>query len=211
MSRKLKLKVCGMRQPENIAGLGRLKPDFAGLIFYEKSPRFAGGLTPGQLSALPETTCRTGVFVKHSTDGILQKVEALQLGAVQLHGDESPEFCSELRRQLPPGTRLIKVLRVDEDFDFSETRPFEEVADYFLFDTRAKGWGGTGKTFNWQILQRYQGKRPFFLSGGIGPAHAKSIAALQHPRLFAVDINSGFEVSPGLKDLQQIREFGAFL
>jgi len=198
----IKLKICGMRDAVNIQRVGELRPDYMGFIFYPKSPRFVGDYF--QLpSAFPLDIQKVGVFVNESPAVILDKVKSRLLDFVQLHGDESVEMCDTLKQR---GARIIKVFSVDEHFDFSATKPYQSVADYLLFDTKGKYYGGNAKKFDWQILSRYNQKVPFFLSGGISAEDIANVNALKDMNLHAIDVNSGVEVKPGTKDLDRIRQ-----
>jgi phosphoribosylanthranilate isomerase len=192
----MKLKICGMKYPENILEVGALLPDYMGFIFWEKSARYFNGTIP----ELIKTVKKVGVFVDQSQDN---------LQAVQLHGNESVEFLSELKEQLPKKVEIIKVFSADENFDFEVIKPFEEVSDYFLFDTKGKLPGGNGTTFDWTILKKYNSKKPFFLSGGIGMKELKAIEEISKTNLpiYAVDVNSKFEIEPGLKNRNLFSNF----
>jgi len=203
-SGKLHIKVCGLARLDELRRLEAMGVDFAGMIFYPKSPRC---VLPHQQAAHARSyqgsMQKVGVFVNASYDEILQAANAYGLQMIQLHGEESPAFCHELRKQ---GLKIIKVFPVSGE-GFPDTRPYEASCDYFLFDTASQQKGGTGKRFDWQQLHAYQGSVPFFLSGGIGPEHAAEILSLNHPRLYAVDINSRFETAPGIKDFERIKQF----
>ncbi|WP_269237038.1 phosphoribosylanthranilate isomerase [Flavobacterium flavigenum] len=201
----MKLKICGMKCPDNILEIGSLLPDYMGFIFWDKSARYCDGNIP----ELIKTIKKTGVFVNQSQEEILEKVEKHNLQAIQLHGNESVEFCSELKKQLPQKTEIIKVFSADENFDFEIIKPFESVSDYFLFDTKGKLPGGNGTTFDWTILKKYNSKKPFFLSGGIGMNELKAIEEISKSNLpiYAVDINSKFEIEPGLKNKNLLSNF----
>lgn len=211
----MNLKICGMNQPGNILQVADLKPDYMGFIFYDKSPRYFDG----ELPEIPSEIKKTGVFVNAEIPEVLEKVQKYKLNAVQLHGDETPQFCQELKTQLNKlGTNpeLIKVFSVGPDFDFNAIKAYEGLVDYFLFDTRAGELrGGTGKKFDWEILKKYPSGTPFFLSGGIGPEHAKAIKGIKNyflresrpGLLHAVDVNSRFELKPGLKKLKELKDF----
>src|SRR5688572_14513227 len=198
----VKLKICGMRDAVIIQRVGELRPDYMGFIFYPKSPRFVGDYFELP-SAFPADILRVGVFVNESVEVILNKVQNRLLDFVQLHGDESVEMCDTLRQQ---GARVIKVFSVDEHFDFKITEAYQPVADYFLFDTKGKYYGGNAKKFDWQILGRYNQKVPFFLSGGISADDIADVGKLKQMNLHALDINSGVEVKPGTKDLDKIKQ-----
>ena len=198
----MKVKVCGMRNPQNLQELVSLSPDFIGFIFYEPSPRNVDqNFTPH----FPENIKKIGVFVNASEAFIAEKATAFRLDYIQLHGNESPEFCRKLSKK---GYRIIKAFSIFERFEFSILNHYETYCDYFLFDTRGKLPGGNGEVFNWNLLKKYEGSTPFFLSGGIDLPHIKRIADLQnhHPQLVGVDVNSRFEISPAIKDISKIAQ-----
>ncbi len=211
------MKVCGMREPENISQVLALPLDYMGFVFYEKSPRFAD--SPGLESWVHKndhlfaSVKKVGVFVNAEIERVLNIVHDYQLDYVQLHGNESPEYCSELKQYWSISTlhpaKIIKAFAVDEHFDFEETRQYEGWCAYFLFDTKTPEHGGSGKTFDWSLLQQYSGITPFFLSGGIGVEAAESIRQLKIPALYGVDVNSRFETAPGVKDVEKLKEFMA--
>jgi len=196
----LKLKICGMRDERNIRDVAALSPDFMGFIFYPASPRYVGDtfFIPNDF---PSSIKRTGVFVNESVESVLDKVKKYPLDFVQLHGSETPEQCRLVKEQ---GVQVIKVFSVNDEFDFVITKLYEKTVDYFLFDTKGKFYGGNAQPFNWQILKKYNQKLPFFLSGGLSPDTMEGILALQEMNLFALDVNSGAEVSPGVKDIRLI-------
>ncbi len=197
-SNHIPIKVCGMRNAENILALSELDVQFMGLIFFEKSKRFVQGTIPD--IHIP----KVGVFVNETYETIIQKIREYQLDYIQLHGDETPVFCQLFHDEK---VRVIKAFRVNDDFDFDSIKQYEEHCDYFLFDAKGKDYGGNGITFNWKILNQYQGKIPFFLSGGIHSGSVSEIKDFRHPQLFALDINSGFEIQPALKDIDLIHSF----
>lgn len=203
----MKLKVCGMRSPNNILSLSSLKPDYMGFIFWEPSRRFVSQTTP----QLPESITKTGVFVDAPLHYIEEIIQQHQLQALQLHGSESPEFCKKLKKQTQ--LELIKAFPVDSDFDFNILKAYETACDYFLFDAKGELPGGNGSQFEWSVLQSYPSKKPFFLSGGIGPGDQVAIASIISLNLpvYAIDINSKFESEIGLKDVERIRKFKATL
>lgn len=204
-SKKMKLKICGMKYPENILEVGALLPDYMGFIFWEKSARYFNGEIP----ELIETVKKVGVFVNQSQEEILEKVQKYNLQAVQLHGNEAVEFLLELKKQLPKKIEIIKAFSADENFDFETIKPFEAVADFFLFDTKGKLPGGNGTTFDWTILKKYKSDKPFFLSGGIGINELKAIEEISKSNLpiYAIDVNSKFEIEPGLKNKNLFSNF----
>lgn len=196
--KKTAIKVCGMKNTKNIEELISLDIDFMGLIFYQKSKRFIDTKIP------KNNIKKVGVFVNEKIDIIKEKVKSYDLSFIQLHGDETPKFCNKLKIEK---IKIIKAFRVDNNFDFNITKQYETVCDYFLFDAKGKDYGGNGIIFNWDILKNYQGPLPFFLSGGINIHSTESIKKFHHEKLFALDINSGFEIEPGLKDVNLINEF----
>lgn len=200
----MKIKVCGMRNSENIQSLLALKPDFVGFIFYAKSKRFVGDFP--QID-FPKEIKKVGVFVNETIEEIERIVLKHQLNAVQLHGNESPEYCKALLRIGNQQIEILKAFSVDDDFDFSETEPYQAVCDYLLFDTKGKDYGGNGIKFNWDVLQKYKGKIPFLLSGGISKNDVFDIKNFKHYAFAGVDINSGFETEPALKNINEIKEF----
>jgi phosphoribosylanthranilate isomerase len=203
----MKIKVCGMRETANIKALSELQPDYMGLIFYAASKRFVNKI---DLSFTDEKYSKiklTGVFVNENKANILLKVRQYNLQAIQLHGNESPEFCSSLRtalHNLQPNLELIKAFGLDKSFEFSVLDDFVPVVDFFLFDTKTPGHGGSGKKFDWTILNQYKLQKPFFLSGGIGFNNLQELGQINDYRFYGVDLNSKFEISPGLKDIEKI-------
>ena len=198
---ELKLKVCGMCNAQNIARLAELEPDFIGFIFHELSPRYC--LTVPDVK-IPEKIAKVGVFVNKSTDYILQKKEEFGLTMAQLHGQESPEFCRKIEQN---GLPVIKACNITPDFDFEKLKAYETACSLFLFDAAGKNAGGNGIVFNWDLLQNYHGEKAFLLSGGITPALAEKISNFSHPSLYGIDINSGFETKPGIKNIAKIKAF----
>ncbi|MGV3538276.1 MAG: phosphoribosylanthranilate isomerase [Rufibacter sp.] len=200
----LKIKVCGMKYTENIQELLQLRPDYIGFIFYEKSPRFITTQWAVFSSSARSRAQKVGVFVDELVVNILQKVTDLGLDLVQLHGHEKPQFCAELK---DAGLNVMKAFRVGDDFDFTQLQEYAGCCDYFLFDASGPSPGGNGTRFSWHMLQNYNLDVPFFLSGGIDLEHIEEIKALRHPQLYGIDLNSKFEVSPGLKDVTRLKEF----
>jgi phosphoribosylanthranilate isomerase len=201
----MKLKICGMKYPDNILEVGSLLPDYMGFIFWDKSARYFDGTLP----TLPQSIKKTGVFVNTSKEEILEKVTKYDLQAVQLHGHESVAFCQELKNTLAKSIEIIKVFSVDSEFDFNQLEPYETVCDYFLFDTKGKLPGGNGTTFDWKVLEQYPSQKPFFLSGGIGLDEidlVKQILKTDLP-IYAIDVNSKFEIEAGLKDKEKLDRF----
>ena len=202
---KLKIKVCGMRDPKNIAEVVKASPDFIGFVFYPKSKRFAGVVPdPEVLKTVPAKVRKVGVFVNEKPEVIRQIIKDWALDVVQLHGQETPEDCMLMKQS---GTIVFKAFSVDKLFDFSVLDAFCGSCDYFLFDTKGHLPGGTGQKFNWQLLENYRLEVPFFLSGGIVPDDVQPILEYSHPHLFGIDINSGFEISPALKNAETVKQF----
>lgn len=201
----MKLKICGMKYPDNILEVGSLLPDYMGFIFWEKSARYFDGVLPN----LPQSIKKTGVFVNTSQEDILAKVSQYDLQAVQLHGNESVAFCQELKYTLAKNIEIIKVFSVDSTFDFDKLKPFESVCDYFLFDTKGKLPGGNGTTFDWKVLEKYPSQKPFFLSGGIGLDEIDLVNEILKTDLpiYAIDVNSKFEIEAGLKNKEELHRF----
>jgi phosphoribosylanthranilate isomerase len=200
----IKIKICGMRDFYNIRDVCQLLPDYIGFIFYNKSERFVGDqLNRQQLKNFPTSIKKVGVFVDPTIEYILEQVEKYDLNFVQLHGDETPEFCRKLKLS---GIEIIKVFRVDDDFDFNYLEKYKPYSNYFLFDTKSRKYGGSGETFNWNILKNYDNKVPFFLSGGIGLDNIKEVKKLNNVlNIYAIDVNSKFEITPALKDINKIK------
>lgn len=206
-----KLKICGMKYEDNMKAVSELQPDYLGFIFYKKSSRFFDTVIP----EVPKGIKKTGVFVNASIEDILKKVKLHGLQAIQLHGHENPEFCKELKEmchiERSRDVEIIKVFSIKDEFDFSVLEAHEETVDYFLFDTKGKLPGGNGVTFDWTVLENYPSKKPFFLSGGIGletiPKLKEFLNSKASKYCHALDINSKFEIVPGLKDIEQLKSF----
>jgi len=204
----MRVKVCGMTQLEQLDQLGDIGATFAGFIFYPKSPRYVlRHLTTAQIKKENKVN-KVGVFVNASIDSVLQMVDECRLHMVQLHGDESPKYCEKIADYIS----VVKAFRLsDNDHIEWMIKPYMGVCDMFLFDTEGAGYGGTGKKFNWDILEGSVIGKPFFLSGGIQSDDAYKLKIFEQKpvanALFAVDINSKFEISPGVKDMEKIKKF----
>ena len=199
----MKLKVCGMKYGDNIKEVAKLKPDLMGFVFYTRSKRYVGEhFDLKYLVGLPKNIDTVGVFVNSTRSYILHKVMRYQLDIVQLHGDESPEFCRDLRGSV----RVMKAFGLHDDFDMITLDRYKPFCDYFLFDTKTKHYGGSGKKFNWEILKKYDGALPFFLSGGISPENYKEIKKIKWLKPEGIDVNSRFELRPGLKDVNELKK-----
>ncbi len=206
----MKIKVCGMRDPQNILSLAELKPDYMGLIFYPQSKRYVADPDKNILASLPASISLTGVFVDEEEGLVVQKAVHYGLSAIQLHGAESPEYCKILRRKLKESLpdkhiELIKAFGIYPGFDFSTLEPYNDVADYFLFDTKTSEHGGSGIAFDWTILDQYDGEKQFFLSGGLSPDNIDDLFNLATNKIYALDLNSRFETEPGLKNIESLR------
>lgn len=196
-----------MRDEDNIQAVSQLRPGYMGFIFYAGSPRYVGNDFSIPVN-FPAETKRVGVFVNETNETILRKAQAYALDFVQLHGDESVLQCKELKSHQ---VRIIKAFSVDDNMDFDLTKPYAGVVDFFLFDTKGKLYGGNAKTFNWSVLTKYDQKVPFFLSGGITPDNIDSIQNLDGLNLQAIDVNSGVEIQPAVKDINKIMVIKAIL
>lgn len=214
-----------MRDPRNIREVSELGIDWIGFIFYHKSLRQLTNqwtVDSGQLTVkeentnaeqLPPVTCqlstdsspaKVGVFVDATIKEMMETASDYRLDYLQLHGDESPEDCHTLQKR---GFLLIKAISVLSKEDLEKTKAYEGRVDYFLFDTKCSGYGGSGKSFDWSVLSDYRGDTPFLLSGGISPESLEAVCHFSHPRFAGIDLNSGFEIEPGLKDVGKLREF----
>lgn len=202
MQKKLKIKICGIKFTNNREEVEKLPVDLLGYIFFPLSKRYVGEIfEPGLFNSEKP---KVGVFVDENAFEILALAKNFGFEWVQLHGKENPATCQILKNQ---GLKIIKAFSIDEAFDFQKTKSFEGVADYFLFDTKTKLLGGSGEKFNWEILDKYKGSTPFLLSGGIQPEDAEDIKKIEHPQFAGVDLNSGFEDEPGLKNTKKLKNF----
>jgi len=193
-----------MRDPQNTAAVAAAGPDFMGFIFYPGSKRFVGNDPEEKLFRNIPGIKKVGVFVNEKEEIVLHTARRFALEWVQLHGNESAGYCAAIRKA---GLKVIKAVGVDVDFGFDSLDAFLPVCDYFLFDTKTEDYGGSGQKFNWEKIKAYSGDKPFFLSGGIGPGDVSAIRAIHHARLFAVDLNSKFEIRPGIKDALAVKNF----
>ncbi|CAL2083183.1 N-(5'-phosphoribosyl)anthranilate isomerase [Tenacibaculum sp. 190524A02b] len=220
----MKLKVCGMKYVENIQQVAALQPDYLGFIFYEKSKRNFEGIIP----EVPKNIKKVGVFVNEYPEIVVSLAQEYKLQALQLHGDESVAYIQKLKeaysqaqldlaaqqkksKRVQDTIKIIKVFGIKDEFDFDTLKPYEEVVDYFLFDTKGKERGGNGVTFNWEVLKGYNSTKPYFLSGGIGLQEVKEVQSfLQTPAAaycVALDVNSKFESAPGKKEIDRLKKF----
>ncbi|TRZ41469.1 phosphoribosylanthranilate isomerase [Robertkochia solimangrovi] len=214
----MKLKICGMKHPANIKAVGNLNPDYLGFIMYEKSPRFFEGIIP----ELPDSIRKVGVFVNADIDSLLKSVKYYRFNAIQLHGNESPEYLAKLDALLLEEfgngvckPELIKVFSVIDRIEAKTISRYEQYSDFFLFDTKGLLPGGNGFTFNWSALDEYPSETPFFLSGGIGQQEIGQILEfLSSPAAaycHAIDVNSRFESEPGMKIPEKLKLFKSLL
>lgn len=193
-----------MRDPLNIQAIAEAEPDYLGFIFYPGSSRFVG--VPDRMSFHEATAgiMKVGVFVNEQPERVAEMSDSFGLDLLQMHGTESPAYCEALKLA---GFRVIKTFGVDAGFDFKSLTPYLPVCDYILLDSKSDRHGGTGRKFSWDLLRQYTYKTPFFLSGGIEPEDAATIRKISHPAFYGVDINSRFEIVPGIKDADQVKSF----
>ena len=228
------IKVCGMRDARNIREVSQLGVDMIGMIFYPKSPRYvemqsshagiipdyakedigasdSSGCSSESVSTSAKSPARVGVFVDDMVQNIVTRVVNYHLDYVQLHGNEPREMCENLRLTLDPdirpGIKIIKAISVSDASDIQKYKEYVGAVDYFLFDTKCKTVGGSGQQFDWQVLDQYDGEVPFLLSGGIGPEDASRLHAFHHPKCIGIDLNSHFEIEPGVKDVEKLKGF----
>jgi phosphoribosylanthranilate isomerase len=194
------IKVCGMTDGDNIREVEALGVDMIGLIFFPRSPRYVSSMP----SYLPTRVKRVGVFVNASAEYVLSKVEAFSLDYVQLHGEETPSFCESLGLGKE---RIIKAFQISSTSDLAECEKYLGCSSLFIFDTKSPLVGGSGKQFDWRVLNSYSLKVPFLLSGGIGPEFTTELSLFEHPMLAGYDLNSRFEIRPGLKNIKLLDKF----
>ena len=193
-----------MREPKNIEQVAQLGVDMMGFIFYPKSPRYVSYVLVR--SDADRKVCRVGVFVNDSIPEILDKIHSFSLNAVQMHGNESRELCEQLS-EANGDIKIIKAISVSNAGDIQKYKEYVGAVDYFLFDTKCKTVGGSGQQFDWRILDEYDGDVPFLLSGGIGPEDAFRIRTFHHSQCVGIDLNSRFEIEPGVKDVEKLNKF----
>lgn len=216
------IKVCGMRDAQNIREVSQLGVDMIGMVFYPKSPRYVemqsshAGIIPDYVKEdinikSAKSPARVGVFVDDMVQNIVTRVVNYHLDYVQLHGNEPREMCENLRLTLDPdirpGIKIIKAISVSDASDIQKYKEYVGAVDLFLFDTKCKTVGGSGRQFDWQVLEQYDGEIPFLLSGGIGPENASRLHAFHHPKYIGIDLNSRFEIEPGVKDVEKLKGF----
>ena len=194
-----------MRNPENIQDVLTAAPNYLGYIFYPKSKRYVGeNPNPDIFERMPASTQKVAVFVNEDLEKVRSICQNYHIEVAQFHGNESPEYCQQVRQS---GLLVFKAFSVDQQFDFLQLEEYQDAVDFFLFDTKGKVPGGTGLKFDWEILKNYQLAVPFFLSGGIKPGDVDALRIFNHPQLVALDINSGFELEPALKNVTKVRTF----
>lgn len=205
----MRIKICGMTLPEQVNALDELGVDFAGFIFYPKSPRYVGHkISPAKMKQIKGRIAKVGVFVNTPYDDLMKTVEEYRLDMVQLHGDETPFFCEKVANYVT----VIKAFRLSDNDPIEWiTRPFHDTSDMFMFDTMGSGYGGTGKKFDWKVLKGANINKLFFLSGGIEPGDEERLKQFssepEGKKLFSIDMNSKFEISPGVKNMDKVEIF----
>lgn len=194
------VKVCGMREPDNIRDVEALHPDMMGFICWEKSPRYVAAVP----SYLPKCQ-RVCVFVNQAASYVMQMTDSLKADYIQLHGSETPDFCQELKQAT--GLKIIKAISIANSADIEKSEKYQGIADIMLFDTKCATVGGGGVKFDWGVLENYDGATPFLLSGGITLGDAEAVLSITHPMFAGVDLNSGFESSPAVKKISELKKF----
>ena len=202
------VKICGLRDPENIRQVAAIPGvDLVGLIFYPPSPRYVDSEETAKVVSALTTVKVAGVFVNETPEEVVRKAAQYHLGFIQLHGSEAPEYLSALRTLLPAGIKLIKAFSIQTEADLLQTSGYETHCEYLLFDTPTSGYGGSGRSFDWNILQYYTGSTPFLLSGGIGPDSLTTLHHFHHRLWAGIDLNSRFESVPAVKDTELLSGF----
>jgi len=195
----MEIKICGLKYQSNISEVAMLQPGYMGFICYPQSPRYMAAIPDIDV---PENITKTGVFVNESAEKINELIYKYNFDAIQLHGSESPEFSESFMDKVV----VIKAFGIDQDFDFGTLEPYEVSVDYFLFDTKTEKHGGSGQAFDWSLLEQYQMDIPFFLSGGLSLENLEEVRKIKHPQFYGVDLNSKFEIEPGLKDINKLKK-----
>ncbi len=197
------IKVCGMREPDNIKAVEQLGIDWMGFILHPASPRFVA--RPPYY--MPETTKRVGVTVDMNIDDVVGHQSLFRFDIIQLHGKESADYCNSLRQQLPRSVKIMKTIGVTDASSLSVADSYADYVDYFLFETPSAALGGSGLKFDWSHLDAYNHSTPFMLAGGIGPDDVPLLLQFHHPRCIGFDLNSRFEAAPALKDIKTLQHF----
>lgn len=198
------IKVCGMREPENIAYVASLTPMLMGFIFYEKSKRYVGDLSPEVIASLPSYINPVALMVNPTSDEVIDVTTRYGIKIVQLHGEETPEFCQSLRAK---NIIVLKGIPITDAGSIEALKRYHGSVDAFVFDSKSPGKGGSGQKFNWDILEKYDPKTPYLLAGGIGPDDVDQIITAMRPGMIGIDINSRFETEPGIKDISLLTHF----
>ena len=196
------IKVCGLNDNKNIKAVTALNPDYVGFIFYSGSPRFANELDQETIKNISSKISKVGVFVNESANVISKLIDKYHFDAVQLHGNESSEFCSAFSNKVT----VIKAFGLNNSFNFAQLNDYVDKVNFFLFDTKTDTHGGSGKTFDWSILDNYRLNIPFFLSGGLSLDNLNEVNEINHPQFYGVDLNSRFETSPGMKNIELLND-----
>ena len=200
----LKIKVCGMKYAANIKDLAVLNPEYMGFIFYPPSKRFVGvDFQKQDIDHLQTEINRTAVFVNAQHHEIVEFSNLYGIKTLQLHGAETPQFCQEL---IDKGFTIIKAFGIDENFNFDSLNEYLNHVDFFLFDTKTIAHGGSGLTFDWQILKNYKLNKPFFISGGLSAENLLEVLKIKNPNFYGLDLNSKFELESGLKNIEKLKE-----
>lgn len=195
----MKIKICGLRDQQNIKDIDSEAIDFIGFIFFEQSPRYVG-----KSFQMPKTSkLKVGVFVNETAENILKFRNQYDLDCIQLHGNETVELCKELKEK---GCKIIKAFGVSDSFSFQKCTDYELYTDLFLFDNATANYGGSGQLFSWELLANYQGNLPFLLSGGLGLEQMNELKKFTHPKLYGYDFNSALEIAPAYKDIQKVQK-----
>lgn len=202
----MKIKVCGMKYPDNIEHLSLIPIDYMGFIFYPKSLRYIDKILPETILSQTKDILKVGVFVNEKIESLFNRIEKYKLDVIQLHGSEHPKYCSDLIKSFH-NIKIIKAFNVSSPNDLHSTKEYNSVCDFFLFDTKSTQYGGSGKKFDWSLMDFYTGELPFFLSGGISIEDVDKIKEIKHPKLYGLDLNSKFELEPGRKNIELIKKF----
>lgn len=198
----LEIKICGITNESNLKEVCSLNPDYVGFIFYSKSKRLVSNI--GAIEKMEGCHAkRVGVFVNASEQEIIAKVHDFDLDIIQLHGDETPEFCTKINEIKP----IFKAFQINNNFNYNKLKDYLSSTYKFLFDTASITYGGSGQQFDWSLLKDYKLNKPFILSGGITKNDADKIRSIQHPMLAGIDLNSKFEINPGVKDISKLDSF----
>lgn len=200
----MKIKICGMRDAENVKEVAALEPDYMGFIFYDKSSRYCGGIDPAIVKGLPDEVEPVMVTVNMDEEDIIKIAERYGFRTIQLHGHETPELCFSLRSR---GMKVVKAAGIRSAESLELLEEYEGAVDAFLLDTYCSTKGGSGRKFDWSILKSYDLDVDFLLSGGIGPQDAEVVKKFDHPRFAGIDLNSRFETSPAVKDTGLLDDF----